>query len=82
MAEPTQYSFDLREVTETLIRAQGIKSGLWVLSFELNLGVGIFGQKSDEIFPGAVMQISGIQLNKPKPDQPVPPWAVDAAMLT
>ena len=81
MAEPTQYSFDLREVTEALIRKQGLKEGKWMAAFELNLGAGVFGQPGAAALPGGFMQISRVQLTKPNPQDSALPWVVDAAQL-
>jgi hypothetical protein len=82
MAEPTQYTFALKEVAECLIRAQGIKDGVWLLSFELGFGAGVFGQTEAQARPGALVQIDSVQLVKPKPNEPIPPWAVDASNLS
>ncbi len=38
MAEVTQYLFDLKEVTEALIKKQGIHEGVWGVSIEFGLG--------------------------------------------
>ena len=81
MAEPTQYSFDLREVTEALIRKQGLKEGKWMASFELNLGAGVFGQAGGDARPGGFIQINRVQLTKPNPPDAALPWVVDAAQL-
>jgi hypothetical protein len=81
MAEPTQYSFDLREVTEALIRKQGLKEGKWLVSFEFNLGAGVLGQSQDEARPGAFARVVRLQLTQPAPHDPELPWVVDAAEL-
>jgi hypothetical protein len=62
MAEPIQYSFDLREATVALIKQQGLHEGLWVLGFEMNLAAGLFGPTPAESKPGAMMLINTLQL--------------------
>ena len=39
MAEPTQFTFDLKEVTEALVRKQELKEGKWTISFEMTLSL-------------------------------------------
>lgn len=39
MAEVTQYLFTHRELTELLIKNQGLHEGLWTVSFQLGVGV-------------------------------------------
>lgn len=81
MTDPTQYTFNFKDVTEALIRKQGIKEGVWLLSFQLKFEAGVFGHTEDQARPGALLQIDFIQLITPHPDQPLPPWAVDASKL-
>jgi hypothetical protein len=81
MAEPTQYSFDLKEVAECLLRKQGIKEGQWVLTFQLVFGAGIFGQAEEDARPGGLMQVNNVMLERPAKGQPLPPWTVDASKL-
>jgi hypothetical protein len=38
MAEVTQYMFDLKEVTEALVKKQGIHEGIWGIAIEFGLG--------------------------------------------
>lgn len=81
MAEPTQYSFDLREVTEALIRKQGIKEGQWVATFEFNFAAANLGPNPDDVKPGAFVRIIRIHLSQPTPNEPALPWTVDAGKL-
>lgn len=90
MADPTQYSFELREATIALIKEADIHEGVWMIGFEFSLGVGVFGAMqtdvpqgalSVEARPGALMQISKLQLARLPPEAPKPPFAVDAAVV-
>ncbi|MBL1257496.1 hypothetical protein [Methylocystis sp. Sn-Cys] len=81
MAEPTQYIFDLKEVTEALIQKQGITEGVWAVNFELGFVAGNIQVSPTETRPSGIMQISRIQLSKPNPNEPAVPWAVDARNL-
>jgi hypothetical protein len=44
MAEPTQFTFELKEVATALVKQQGLHEGLWMVSFEVGLVAGIIGQ--------------------------------------
>lgn len=80
MAEPTEYVFELKEVTEALIRKQGITEGEWAVAFEMNLGIGLVGGPP-ETRPGSFTRINRVALRKPNPDEPKVPWVVDAAKV-
>jgi hypothetical protein len=62
MAEPTQYSFDMKEATIALIKQQGIHEGLWTIGFEITFAAGMFGATPKESKPGAMLQINTVQL--------------------
>jgi len=80
MPSVTQYNFSLQEITEVLIKQQGLNEGIWSASFNLNVGVGLMGPQPGEVFPSAMVQIMGVALSKVDPNQkPLPPGAVDAA---
>ena len=82
MAEPTQYSFSLRELTTALIREQGLREGLWMVSFEFNFGAGLVGAPPEEAKPTAFAQIGRVQLVQPPEGTPKGvPMVVDAAQV-
>ncbi|RUV39974.1 MAG: hypothetical protein E5X23_06535 [Mesorhizobium sp.] len=85
MAEPTQYSFTLQELAELLVRKQGITEGRWAVGFDLSIGVGIMGPNEVDARPGAMIQISGVNISKVPPDSPANAneavFIVDAAAL-
>jgi hypothetical protein len=65
MAEPTQFSFTLEEVTQALIKHQGLHEGLWTLSIEFGLGSGIVGPTPTEGKPSAIVAVNRLQLVRP-----------------
>lgn len=81
MAEPTQFTFDLKEVAASLIEKQGITSGKWGITFEFNVSIGAFGKLPQDAKPGAMIQINRIQLVKAPDDAPDSPLVVDASAL-
>lgn len=84
MAEASQYTFELTELAEGLVKQQGLREGRWLLAFEFNLTVGMFGTAPNEPTasrPGAMVQIAKIQLIR-KDDAPLEmPGLVDAAQV-
>lgn len=82
MAQPTQYSFSLAEVTKLLLREQGIREGRWALGFDLGFGVGAFGASEAESRPGAMVTISGVTLARVPDENPTAAiFVVDASKL-
>jgi hypothetical protein len=81
MAEPTQYSFPLREVAELLIRTQGLHEGSWALSLQFSVSIGNFGVAPAEGKPGALIVVDSLQLVRQTNPQPGTPNVVDAAKV-
>lgn len=79
MADVSQYSFELQELTAMLIRQQGIKEGKWVVGFEFNLGAGLIGLDSPK--PAAFVAINKVVLTRHTEGTPEPPFVVDATEL-
>jgi hypothetical protein len=80
VAEPTQYSIELREATITLLKEQGIHEGLWSLAFEFSFGAGLMGVVPEQVRPGAIVQIQRLLARHPE-GSPPNPHAVDAAKV-
>jgi len=78
MAEPTQYTFDLKEVAAALIKQQGLHEGVWMVAFEFNLGAGMISTAPGEMRPGALIQVNKIQLTRQGDLSSIPHLAVDA----
>lgn len=81
MAEPTEYSFDLREVTAALLERQGITAGKWALALEFSVSTGALGSSPQDAAPGAMLQVSRMQLVKAPDDAPGDRLTVDASLL-
>jgi hypothetical protein len=78
MAEPTQFTFDLKEVATALVKQQGLHEGLWMVAFEVGLVAGIIGPTPATSGPAALVQFNKVQLMRL--DQPLHPHlTVDAA---
>ncbi|MBF0551068.1 MAG: hypothetical protein HQK60_11085 [Deltaproteobacteria bacterium] len=81
MAETLNYGFDHKEITELLIRKQGIHEGLWSIYLEFGLAGGNVntGLPDDpNLMPAAIVPITRIGIQKV--DQPTP-LTVDAAQV-
>jgi len=70
MAETTQYTFSLKEVTEALIKQQGLESGEWMLAVEFNFSATMAGPNATEVKPSALIQIATLQLTRAVPNSP------------
>jgi hypothetical protein len=57
MAEPTQFSFDLMELTTALIKQQGLHEGTWLAGFDFGFGAGMIGPTPDDARPAAFVQV-------------------------
>jgi hypothetical protein len=57
-------NFSLVEMTEILIKNQGLHEGLYNLSVQFQIAVGAVGPSPELICPGAMMGISRIGLSK------------------
>jgi hypothetical protein len=64
MAEPTQYTFDYREVVEALIKQQNLHEGLWQLVVSFEMGAVNVGPTNDSLSPAAVVRLTKIGLMK------------------
>jgi hypothetical protein len=81
VAEPTQFSFDLKEVTAVLIKAQGVHEGTWSVALEFVFTAGVFGVAPTESKPGALFQVNKFQLVRHPEGSEAPPFAVDAGKV-
>jgi hypothetical protein len=65
MAEATQYVFSHKELTEILIRHQGLHEGVWTVSFQLGMGnMQAPSPTGGETVPAVVVSIFGVGLQK------------------
>lgn len=57
-------TFSLLEVTELLVKHQGLHEGIYNLSFEFQLAFGAVGPTPEQACPGAMLGISRMGLSK------------------
>lgn len=83
MAEPTQFTFDLREATEALIKQQGLHTGLWMLAIEFAFTAGVLGHTGNVVDakPSGIVQIAKLQLVQAGETNKELPFVVDAAKV-
>lgn len=62
MAKPTAYSFTLREITEVLIREQGITSGHWQVGVHFNVVPATVAINEGETLPTMAVQVQRLNL--------------------
>lgn len=80
MAEPRQIAFSYQELTELMIKEQGIHEGLWSFFAEFGIGAANVSQTPDgPAVPTAIVPIQRIGLIKA--DEEVPGITVDAAAV-
>ena len=79
MADATQFTFDLREVTTALIKQQGLHEGNWMAAFEFTLGAGLIGPTPAEAWPSALVQAKTVLLVRQTVPLSHPHLTVDAA---
>jgi hypothetical protein len=79
LAEPSQYSFELREVTVALIKQQGLHEGRWFPALELSFTSGNMGPSPEQARPSALLELRGLQLIRQPEEMPSGPGTADAA---
>ena len=80
MAETTQLSFTLRDLTVALIRLHGIREGKWMLGFEFSFGATNVGPGEAEVLPAAFAAVKSALLVRQPENAPNIPFIVDAAI--
>lgn len=60
MATPAKYVYDFKEVTEALLRKEGISEGLWNVYIEFGIGAANMGPTPEDIRPAAIVPIMKI----------------------
>lgn len=69
---------ELREITELLVRHQGLHEGLYDLAVEFQIGVGGVGPSPELVLPGAILGVKRIGL---KQALALGPTTVDASVI-
>jgi len=70
MADITQYTFSLREITEILVKHQGLKDGKWVLGAEFGFNSILGGPTPETATPTVIVQLNKVVLSIAQPDTP------------
>ena len=79
MAEPTQFSFDYKELAEILVKQQGIHKGLWYVYYKFGIQASNMSfQSSEDFVPTAVVPILEVGIQK---TDKVTNLSVDAAQV-
>lgn len=76
MAEATQYTYKLKELTTLLLKNQGIHEGMWQILINFGLGAANVGANEADLAPAAIIPVLGIGIQR-MPDKT--PLTVDAA---
>lgn len=82
MAEPTTYTFELKEVAAALIKQQGITEGRWLIGFEFQLNAGMVGKTPEDSLPAAVLNVVRLQLVRVPPEAPASSLVVSASEIS
>lgn len=64
MPEPTQLSFSHKEVATALVKAQGIREGIWGLFVKFGIAGMNVGPNDDELNPTALVPILSLGLQR------------------
>ena len=81
MPDISNYTFDLKEVTELLVKAAGLHEGLWMLNFGMNFTAGNFQTASDAALPGSMVSLSNLGLLRVEPSSSPANLTVNAAVI-
>lgn len=79
MADVSQYSFTMKELTTALIKEQKLHEGRWMSGFEFNLAAGNIGSGPSDVRPSAIVGIANILLLRVKDGDPGTHFTLDAA---
>ena len=77
MADQIQFTYSHKQLTEILIKHQGVKEGYWASGFQLGMGnTHVPSPTGGDMVPAVVVSILGVALQKIDKSAPN---AVDAA---
>lgn len=78
MAEISQIKFSLQELTEILVKQQGLSEGHWQLMVEFGFGASNAGPNEKDVKPTALIAVQALGLSRaPGPG----PLTIDASKL-
>ena len=81
MPDISTYTYELKEVTELLVKAAGVHEGFWMLNVSLNFAAGNFQSAPDAALPGSIVTLLNIGLSKVDPASSPPNLTVDASAI-
>ena len=64
MAEPTQITFNYKEVVEALVKQYGLHEGIWGLWVRFGIKAANIGETDTEIKPAAIIPLLELGLQK------------------
>lgn len=78
-----QFIFSHRELIEALIKQSNIHDGLWALSINFNVGIGLYGPAPDQVYPGGTITVQQIGITRHVGPPPAGPGqiTVDASKV-
>lgn len=69
---PTEYAFDLVRLTEILLEAQGVKTGLWAIEVNFGISQARANKKDTDMnFPAMIVVAEGVRLVAVNDDSPL-----------
>jgi hypothetical protein len=80
MPEVNQYFFSNKELLELLVKQADVREGRWMLMTNFGFSAGNFGPTPDQVFPGALVIVQQIGIQRAQPDTPES-MSVDAAAI-
>ncbi len=78
MTEAINFKYSMKELTETLIKKEGLTDGKWMLAVEFGIRATNIGPDNNNLSPAAVIPIISIGLMKTVDDNNL---TVDAATI-
>ena len=77
MAEINQYMLSHTELTEIILRHLNVHEGRWLISLNIQTGIGHFALGPDQPpYPGAAFTIAQVGINRVLEGAPLPPNAL------
>jgi hypothetical protein len=71
MPEINQYTLNHKELLELLIKHTGVHEGKWQLLFGLNMATGIMGPTPEQTFPGVMVTIPNVGIQRVASEMPL-----------
>jgi hypothetical protein len=80
MADPSQFVISHKELVELIIRKADVHEGRWFLLMGFGLNPGNFGPNEEQVYPGMMVTVNQIGIQREPPEGGYPSGlVVDAA---